>query len=97
VLVQSETCGFSVPEIELVLEAGTLGGRFTTLEGILDQIYEELSSKVFSSEDAVDKDNSVKLFLTKLQNVRISSLLMAIVTDDHAVEAVEGSVYCYTG
>ena len=47
-LLQSESCGLSIPEIELVLQAGTLGGRFTTLEGILDQVYEELSEKRLS-------------------------------------------------
>jgi zinc finger protein len=46
---QSETCGLEIPEIDLLLQPGTLGGRFTTLEGILTQVYEELSDKVFLS------------------------------------------------
>lgn len=50
---QSETCGLTVREIDLVLHAGTLGGRFTTLEGILEQVYEELSEKVFAAGDSV--------------------------------------------
>jgi C4-type Zn-finger protein len=37
----------TVPEIDLVLTQGTLGGRFTTVEGILVQIYEELGEKTF--------------------------------------------------
>jgi zinc finger protein len=48
-LLKSETCGMEIPEIELTLQPGTLGGRFTTLEGILTQVYEELSDKVFAS------------------------------------------------
>jgi zinc finger protein len=69
-LLQSETCGLSIPEIELVLQAGTLGGRFTTLEGILDQVYEELSEKVFAgdSADADDRSNFGK-FLSNLKAV----------------------------
>jgi len=39
----------TIPEIDLVLQPGTLGGRFTTLEGILEQVYEELSEKVLGS------------------------------------------------
>ncbi|KAI8052023.1 ZPR1 zinc-finger domain-containing protein [Syncephalis plumigaleata] len=31
-ILKSETCGLSIPEIELELRAGTLGGRFTTVE-----------------------------------------------------------------
>jgi C4-type Zn-finger protein len=32
------------------LQPGTLGGRFTTLEGILIQVYEELNEKVFMGD-----------------------------------------------
>ncbi|KAL7421876.1 nucleolar zinc-finger protein [Cryptotrichosporon argae] len=51
-LLKSDTCGLEIPEIDLVLQPGTLGGRFTTLEGILDEIYTELSTKVFRTGDA---------------------------------------------
>ncbi|KAF9328810.1 hypothetical protein BGZ91_000821 [Linnemannia elongata] len=45
-ILKSETCGLSIPEIDLELNSGTLGGRFTTVEGLLRQVHEELSSKV---------------------------------------------------
>ena len=67
--LQSESCGLAIPEIELVLQAGTLGGRFTTLEGILDQVYEELSEKVFASGDAVGDNGAFENFLKKLKAV----------------------------
>ncbi|KAL0568270.1 nucleolar zinc-finger protein [Marasmius crinis-equi] len=38
----SETAGLTIPEIDLILIHGTLGGWFTTLKGILEQVYEEL-------------------------------------------------------
>ncbi|CAE6529668.1 unnamed protein product [Rhizoctonia solani] len=44
-ILKSETCGLEIPEIDLVLQPGTLGGRFTTLEGLLTQVYEELGEK----------------------------------------------------
>ena len=68
-MLQSESCGLSIPEIELVLQAGTLGGRFTTLEGILDQVYEELSEKVIASGDAADDSKAFETFLKKLKAV----------------------------
>jgi zinc finger protein len=40
----------TIPEIDLVLQAGTLGGRFTTVEGILQQVYEELSDKIYAGD-----------------------------------------------
>ncbi|GMF29530.1 unnamed protein product [[Candida] boidinii] len=36
-----------VPELNLDLTPGTLGGRFTTIEGLLSQVREELHSRVF--------------------------------------------------
>ena len=59
-----------VPEIDLVLQPGTLGGRFTTLEGLLDQVYDELSDKVFASGDSVADDRrSFERFLADLKSV----------------------------
>jgi zinc finger protein len=74
---QSETSGLTIPEIDLILQPGTLGGRFTTLEGILDQVYEELSEKVFTTGDSSttgleDKDE-FEGFLSKLKEVRIKT------------------------
>ncbi len=34
------------------MQPGTLGGRFTTLEGLLNEIYNELSTKVFRTGDS---------------------------------------------
>ena len=59
----------SIPEIDLTLQPGTLGGRFTTLEGILDEIYEQLNDKVFASEDSTDDNSALRVFLNRLQAV----------------------------
>ena len=50
----------TTPEIDLELTHGTLGGRFTTVEGILDQVYEELSDKVFASGDSGIEGDKMK-------------------------------------
>lgn len=44
-LLKGESCGISVPELDLQLDAYTLGGRFTTIEGLLVQIRDELHSR----------------------------------------------------
>lgn len=67
---QSETCSLSIPEISLALQGGTLGGRFTTMEGILDQVYDELNEKVYMTSDSTDPDSAFTLFLAKLKQVR---------------------------
>ena len=61
----------TIPEIDLELTHGTLGGRFTTVEGILDQVYEELSDKVFASGDSSIEGDKLKFekFLSELKAV----------------------------
>ena len=36
--MQSETCSVEIPELEFELGMGALGGKFTTLEGLLKDI-----------------------------------------------------------
>jgi zinc finger protein len=70
--IQSETAGLVIPEIDLELNPGTLGGRFTTLEGLLNQVYEELDEKVFAHGDAAGEVDNTPMegFLKKLKLVR---------------------------
>lgn len=60
-----------------MLQHGTLGGRFTTLEGILNQVYEELSEKVFAQGDSSKPNDrsDFETFLKKLKEASTSSLL----------------------
>lgn len=41
-LFKSETAGIIIPEIELELNCGTLGGVYTTVEGIIAKILKHL-------------------------------------------------------
>lgn len=55
-LLKSETCSMTIPELHLDLEAGTLGGRFTTLEGLLTQVRDELHSRIYTqTSDSMDE------------------------------------------
>ncbi|MBE7181559.1 MAG: ZPR1 zinc finger domain-containing protein, partial [Terriglobus roseus] len=53
-ILKSETCALHCPEIRLSVQPGTLGGRFTTVEGLLTQIRDDLRSNIFSDEDGVE-------------------------------------------
>lgn len=66
-ILKSETCALTCPELNLDLTPGTLGGRFTTVEGLLSQVHDELYERVFSemegdSMDPVRKDRWAKFF-----------------------------------
>ncbi|KAJ3038158.1 hypothetical protein HDV00_000958 [Rhizophlyctis rosea] len=78
-ILKSETCGLSIPEVELELHAGTLGGRFTTVEGLLTQIKEELQERaVFERGDAADEVRRERFerFIGKLDKAGIWVLSM---------------------
>jgi zinc finger protein len=50
-VLKSESAALSCPELQLRVEPGTMGGRFTTVEGILENIKKDLRSQVFGLDD----------------------------------------------
>ncbi|OMJ15544.1 Zinc finger protein zpr1 [Smittium culicis] len=68
-ILKSETCGLNIPEIDLQLTYGTLGGRFTTIEGLLRQVYDELNRDTPFTGDSSTESRRSKFasFLAKLE------------------------------
>lgn len=50
-ILKSETCGLKSADLGLEVQPGTLGGRFTTVEGLLTQVREQLYGQVFHVGD----------------------------------------------
>lgn len=48
-ILKSETCALECPELRLQVNPGTLGGRFTTVEGLLTQVRNDLHSQIFEA------------------------------------------------
>ncbi|KAI5458035.1 ZPR1 zinc-finger domain-containing protein [Mariannaea sp. PMI_226] len=48
-ILKSETCGLECPELNLQVNPGTLGGRFTTVEGLLTNVRNDLHSQIFEA------------------------------------------------
>ncbi|KAF7542652.1 hypothetical protein G7Z17_g11395 [Cylindrodendrum hubeiense] len=46
-ILKSETCALECPELQLQVNPGTLGGRFTTVEGLLTNVRNDLHSQIF--------------------------------------------------
>lgn len=82
-----------IPEIELQLNSGTLGGRFTTLEGILDQVYDEISGKLFESGDSNDGNNGLHRFLAKLKAIKTVSKPFTVILDDPVANSYLQNIY----
>jgi len=52
-ILKSESCALECPEIRLSVNPGTLGGRFTTVEGLLQQVRDDLHHQIFDVGDEV--------------------------------------------
>ena len=48
-ILKSETCALECPELKLQVNSGTLGGRFTTVEGLLTQVRNDLHGQIFEA------------------------------------------------
>jgi zinc finger protein len=80
-ILKSETCSLSSPELSLSVEPGTMGGRFTTIEGLLTQVRDDLKASVFDADaqggDSMPTDDTKKWedFFDKLDRTIKGELL----------------------
>lgn len=82
-ILKSESAGLSIPDIDLHLAPGTLGGRFTTLEGLLQQVYDELSERVLMRGDSSIQRENLEGFLGKLKGVMSAQICpYTVILDD---------------
>ncbi|GAA6036729.1 hypothetical protein JCM8097_003450 [Rhodosporidiobolus ruineniae] len=94
-ILKSETAGLIIPEIDLELNPGTLGGRFTTLEGLLNQVYEELDEKVFARGDSSVEGvtDEMQVFLGNLKKVMTASIPFTVILDDPLANSYIQNLY----
>lgn len=59
-IVKSTSSAIYIPEIELEVTIGSLGGMYTTLEGLLNKIYDKFCSSSFLFDHAGDSINTEK-------------------------------------
>ena len=84
-VLKSESCGLSIPELELELDSGTLGGKFTTIEGLLSNIHDELAEKSpFARGDSKETEQVSRLdkFLEKLKTAIKVEMPYTLILDD---------------
>ena len=57
-VLKSETCLLKIPECRVEVTPGTMGGKFTTVEGLVMQIRDDLKNSIFDvGEDEVSTDS----------------------------------------
>ncbi|KAF2832942.1 zf-ZPR1-domain-containing protein [Ophiobolus disseminans] len=86
-ILKAESCAMSCPELNLNVEPGTLGGRFTTVEGILTQVRDDLKSSIFDtgdSGDSMESESKTKWtdFFAKLDSAINGEVKFTIILED---------------
>ncbi|XP_020291784.1 zinc finger protein ZPR1 [Pseudomyrmex gracilis] len=85
-LLKSETCNMEIPELELEVGPALLGGRFTTVEGIITTIKDQLSSSTTFTGDSSDSETvkKMELFIAQLEEILSSQRKVTLILDDPA-------------
>ena len=90
-LLKSENCTLRVPECKVEIAPGTMGGRFTTVEGILTQMRDDLHRDIFDTdrpeEETGDSMSSEKRyewedFFTTLDNAISGKMAFTLILSD---------------
>ncbi|KAK7536175.1 zinc finger protein-like protein zpr1 [Phyllosticta citribraziliensis] len=87
-ILKAESCAMSCPELNLQVEPGTLGGRFTTVEGLLSNIRDDLHSNIYgdseANHDSIDTTTKARwdAFFAELDNAISGSATFTIVLED---------------
>jgi len=85
-VLKSETCNLEIPELELEAGPAVLGGRFTTIEGIITAMKEQLCSCTAITGDSSDMETAerMKAFITQLKDILDGKRKVTLVLDDPA-------------
>eukprot|EP01006_Ploeotia_vitrea_P036332 TRINITY_DN66005_c1_g1_i1.p1 TRINITY_DN66005_c1_g1~~TRINITY_DN66005_c1_g1_i1.p1 ORF type:complete len:564 (-),score=302.03 TRINITY_DN66005_c1_g1_i1:930-2411(-) len=84
-LMKSDSASVSIPELELELGEGTLGGKYTTLEGLMADIRDQLQkNNVFSLGDSATETTKDKMteFFKRFDKCASIEQEFTIVLDD---------------
>lgn len=95
-LLKSETCSVIIPELEFELGMAALGGKFTTLEGLLKDIKDLIVSRnPFVCGDSTPTDRLQKLgeFGEKIEKIIAGEMDVHVILDDPAGNSYLQNVY----
>lgn len=82
-VLASETCSVSIPELDLELRHSSMGGKFTTLEGLVINMKDELGKvNPFIMGDSASKENKMKSIIDKLNQIANGELFVTLILDD---------------
>ena len=81
-LYKGDNWSVDIPEIDLHLVPGSLGGLYTTVEGLIDKIHDKLEeANPFTAGDS-SLDEKFRAFLHKLENLNEGKTEFTLILDD---------------
>lgn len=101
-ILKSETCLLKIPACNIEVVPGTMGGRFTTVEGLLTQIRDDLRSSIFDTDDIdgskndsmeVGKKNSWNDFFAQLNKAIKGEMPYTVMLEDPLANSYVQSLY----
>lgn len=82
-VLKSETASIKIPECELEVNQGTLGGKFTTIEGLLGDIYKNLrDNNPFNIGDSAQENAIFQTLLAHLDDYKTNKVPFTIIIED---------------
>lgn len=95
-VLKSETCSVLIPELEFELGMAAVGGKFTTLEGLLKDIKDLIVSKnpfVCGDSSMTDRVQKLSEFGEKIDKVVAGEINVHLILDDPAGNSYLQNVY----
>ena len=84
-LLKSNTAVVKIPELNFEMGAGSLGGLYTTVEGLLGKIHERLAgANPFAYGDSADpeKVSNFQRFLNSLRGIQTGTVAFTLILED---------------
>eukprot|EP00735_Rhodelphis_limneticus_P002170 TRINITY_DN12953_c0_g1::TRINITY_DN12953_c0_g1_i1::g.11075::m.11075 TRINITY_DN12953_c0_g1::TRINITY_DN12953_c0_g1_i1::g.11075 ORF type:complete len:471 (-),score=146.63,sp/O13724/ZPR1_SCHPO/45.11/3e-127,zf-ZPR1/PF03367.8/5.6e-53,zf-ZPR1/PF03367.8/2.9e-54,HypA/PF01155.14/0.054,HypA/PF01155.14/41,Zn-ribbon_8/PF09723.5/8.8e+02,Zn-ribbon_8/PF09723.5/3.3,Zn-ribbon_8/PF09723.5/1.6e+03,Zn-ribbon_8/PF09723.5/41,Pox_A22/PF04848.8/23,Pox_A22/PF04848.8/11,UPF0547/PF10571.4/0.37,UPF0547/PF10571.4/7.2e+02,OrfB len=95
-VLKSDTARIDVPEVGLELLPGTLGGRFTTIEGLLTEAKEQLvSGNPMSRGDSATEERRKRWqnFMNKMSDAIEGKMVFTFIIDDPLSKSYVQNIY----
>jgi len=94
-VLKSETCSIAIPELEFEMGGQALGGRFTTLEGLLNNVLDSVEQNSVWGGDGVAPDINERMtkFKQKFHECIAAAVNFTVVLDDPAGNSYMQNVY----
>lgn len=95
-VLKSETCSLAIPELEFELGMAIVGGKFTTLEGLLKDIKELIVSRnpfICGDSGSADRVQKLMEFGEKIDKIIAGEMQVHFVLDDPAGNSYLQNVY----